>query len=36
VCQVNVVDQAGKKFGFARAAIVLLPPQVAVVKAATE
>ena len=26
VCQVNVVDEAGKKFGFARAPMVLLAP----------
>lgn len=32
VCQVNVVDQAGKKFGFARAPMVLVAP-VAVTKA---
>jgi hypothetical protein len=27
VCQVNVVDQAGKKFGYARSPMVLLPAQ---------
>jgi hypothetical protein len=27
LCQVNVVDRAGSKFGFARAPLVLLPPQ---------
>jgi hypothetical protein len=26
LCQVNVVDSAGRKFGYARAPLVLLPP----------
>jgi hypothetical protein len=26
LCQVNVVDEAGRKFGYARAPMVLLPP----------